>query len=79
MRGQRQGRYGFHRPNAKKIDVINVGVLDQMVGEDGRIDLSGKKVLGDGRITRKLIVSAANFSRSAKEKIEAAGGEVVVT
>ena len=79
MRGQRQGKYGFHRPNAKKIDVINVGVLDQMVGEDGRIDLSGKKVLGDGRITRKLIVSAANFSRSAKEKIEAAGGEVVVT
>ncbi|RMG05030.1 MAG: ribosomal protein L15 family protein, partial [Planctomycetota bacterium] len=34
--------------------------------------------LGDGELTKKLKVSAHRFSASAKEKIEAAGGEVVV-
>ena len=36
------------------------------------------KVLGDGELTKKLKVSAHRFSESAKEKIEKAGGEVVV-
>jgi len=33
------------------------------------------KVLGDGALTKKLIVDGAKFSKSAMEKIEAAGGE----
>lgn len=33
------------------------------------------KVLGDGTLAKKLIVDAAKFSNSAKEKIQAAGGE----
>lgn len=36
------------------------------------------KILGDGQLTKKLKVSAHRFSESAKAKIEAAGGEVVV-
>lgn len=36
------------------------------------------KILGDGDLTKKLKVSAHRFSGSAKEKIEKAGGEVVV-
>jgi large subunit ribosomal protein L15 len=32
------------------------------------------KILGDGELTKKLRVEAHKFSRSAKEKIEAAGG-----
>ncbi|MHC1631348.1 MAG: uL15 family ribosomal protein [Methanotrichaceae archaeon] len=79
LRGQRQGKYGFTRPNAKKIDVINVGDLDHIAGEDGRIGLKGMKVLGRGKVGKKLIVNAAGFSETAKKKIEAAGGEVVVT
>ena len=35
------------------------------------------KVLGTGEITRTLTVSANAFSRSAREKIEEAGGKVV--
>lgn len=35
------------------------------------------KVLGQGEITKKLSVSAHRFSKSAVEKIEAAGGTVV--
>ncbi|HPM26303.1 MAG TPA: uL15m family ribosomal protein [Methanothrix sp.] len=36
------------------------------------------KVLGSGKVTRKLSVSAAGFSATAKDKIEAAGGQAVV-
>jgi hypothetical protein len=34
------------------------------------------KVLGQGELTKKLAVSAHGFSKSAVEKIEAAGGSV---
>jgi large subunit ribosomal protein L15 len=36
------------------------------------------KVLGEGTLTKKFKVEAAKFSKSAEEKIRAAGGEVVV-
>ncbi len=39
-----------------------------------RIDV---KILGQGDLTKKLAVSAHNFSKSAREKIEQAGGSVV--
>jgi large subunit ribosomal protein L15 len=39
-----------------------------------RIDV---KILGQGDLSTKLTVSAHGFSKSAREKIEAAGGEVV--
>jgi large subunit ribosomal protein L15 len=32
------------------------------------------KILGEGDLTKKLVVRAAAFSASAKEKIEKAGG-----
>jgi large subunit ribosomal protein L15 len=37
------------------------------------------KVLGDGDLTKKLTVHADKFSKSAREKIEAAGGSCQVT
>ena len=36
------------------------------------------KILGDGELTKKLKVHAHRFSKSAAEKIAAAGGECVV-
>ena len=42
----------------------------------GRYDVL--KVLGDGELTKKLKILAHKFSRSAVEKIEKAGGEVVL-
>ncbi len=36
------------------------------------------KILGDGDLTKKLHVSAHAFSKTAKVKIEAAGGTVTV-
>ncbi len=38
----------------------------------------GIVVLGNGEITKKLTVKAARFTKSAKEKIEAAGGKAEV-
>lgn len=34
------------------------------------------KILGDGKITKKIIVQLCKFSKSAKEAIEKAGGSV---
>src|SRR5437870_2440068 len=34
------------------------------------------KILGNGELTKKLTVSAHNFSKSAREKIEGAGGSI---
>ena len=39
---------------------------------------NGVKVLGNGELKKKLTVKAAGFSKSAKEKIEAAGGKAEV-
>jgi large subunit ribosomal protein L15 len=77
--GTEMGRHGFVRlPLIPDIETVNVGLLDQMAGLEGSIELSGMKVLGSGKVTRKLSVSAAGFSATAKDKIEAAGGQAVV-
>jgi large subunit ribosomal protein L15 len=40
--------------------------------------LDGVKILGNGNIEKKLTVKAHKFTKSAQEKIEAAGGKVEV-
>ena len=43
-----------------------------------RKELDGLKVLGNGNLTKKLTVVASKFSKSAEEKIQAAGGKIEV-
>ena len=82
---------GFNNRFALKVAVINVGDLedafsagDEVTPETLRAKSLAKcqydllKVLGNGVLTRKLVVSAHRFSKSAVEKIEKAGGQVVV-
>ena len=77
--GTDMGKHGFVRlPLTEKMQTVNVDVLDQMAGPDGKVELSDMKVLGRGQVTRKLDVSASGFSATAKSKIEAAGGQAVV-
>jgi large subunit ribosomal protein L15 len=77
--GTQMGKHGFVRqPVCEELEVVNVDVLDQMAGPDGRLELSEMKVLGRGKVTRTLNVSAAGFTATAKSKIEAAGGQAVV-
>jgi large subunit ribosomal protein L15 len=77
--GTQMGKHGFVRlPLTEEIETVNVDVLDQIAGPDGIVEISEMKVLGRGQVTRKLNVSAAGFSVTAKNKIEAAGGQAVV-
>lgn len=77
--GTDMGKHGFVRlPLTERIETVNVDVLDQMAGPDGKIELPEMKVLGRGQVTRKLNVNASGFSATAKTKIEAAGGQAVV-
>lgn len=76
--GTQMGKHGFVRqPLCEEVDVVNVDVLDQMAGPDGKVEISEMKVLGRGKVTRKLEVSAAGFTALARNKIEAAGGQAV--
>lgn len=73
-------------PHRTKVQSVNVRDLERFDGEvtpealkeaglirNTRIDV---KILGYGELTKKLAVSAHLFSKSAREKIEAAGGSV---
>ena len=82
---------GFHNKFADNVAVVNLSVLDRNFenGEEvspesirAKAILKGAydvlKVLGDGDLTKGLKVTAHKFSRSALDKIEKAGGQVVV-
>ncbi|MCS7253055.1 MAG: 50S ribosomal protein L15 [Armatimonadota bacterium] len=58
----------------------NTEITPQFLLEEGIIDEigDGLRILGDGELTKPLIVKAHYFSKSAKSKIEAAGGKVEV-
>ncbi len=55
---------------------ITAAMLKEM-GVINKIN-DGLKVLGDGELTKKLTVKAAKFTKSAEEKILAAGGTIEV-
>lgn len=74
---------GFTNIFRTEFTVINVGALEGFEGEVNPESLRAKglirahlkvKVLGAGELTSKLTVRADAFSKSAREKIEAAGG-----
>src|SRR5918994_3138656 len=88
--GKQRGPYskdampiGPHRTRVQSVNVRDLERFDGEVTPEGlkeaglirntRIDL---KILGYGDLTKKLTVSAHLFSKSAREKIEAAGGSV---
>jgi large subunit ribosomal protein L15 len=64
----------------EKFDTSGQEVTPETLAEAGLIKRSDKAVaiLGDGELTIALTVKAHRFSKSAKEKIEAAGGTVEV-
>ena len=77
---------GFKCRNSKEIVGINLSYLERF--EDGatvtveslveagivKNTRDGVKILGDGELTKKLTVKVNAFSKSAEEKITAAGG-----
>ncbi|MEK7192171.1 MAG: 50S ribosomal protein L15 [Patescibacteria group bacterium] len=72
---------GFNnKPLSKKMDVINVGDLAAKFKSGSVIgsELLGRnvKVLGNGDLKMPITLRGVKVSKSAKEKIEAAGGKV---
>lgn len=82
---------GFHNPFPTRYAVINLERLNKVFAngeevtprvlqEKGVVKNSKGpiKILGQGELNRRLLISAHAFSKSAVTKIEAAGGKVEV-
>lgn len=82
---RRLPKRGFTNIFGKEYELVNVGSLNmfsdgtevtpELICSKGLIKNKHPiKVLGDGKLERKLTVSAHRFSKSAKQLIEKAGG-----
>lgn len=84
--------WGFRPPVKPAVNTVNVGDLDEQVerllGEKKAkktrkgiaVDLTQlgyDKLLGGGRVTHPLIIKIKSSSRSAAEKVETAGGQIL--
>ena len=80
---------GFNNKWAVTVFAVNVGRLNEAFEDGAEVtlkELAEKdlakgtfdevKILGDGELTKKLSISAHRFSKSAEEKIKAAGGTI---
>ncbi|GAB6284628.1 MAG: uL15 family ribosomal protein [Methanoregula sp.] len=87
------GKDGFFHNPAISVPVMDIGIIDQIVPsllaqgiakEEGdavvinAADLGIEKVLGSGKVTKKLNITATAFSEQAKAKIEKTGGKAQV-
>jgi large subunit ribosomal protein L15 len=85
------GKRGFTSPKSlgRKVNVINIGKLDEMAEKistgkgEGKffVDLESlgfTKLLGTGNVKKPLIVRVMSYSKSAAEKIKAAGGQILM-
>ena len=87
---RRLPKRGFKNIWAKKFATVNVQSLNRF--DDGAVVdgaalieagiiknvLDGVKILGNGDLSKKLVVKANAFTNSAKHKIESAGGSAEV-
>lgn len=83
---------GFsHATWDKRFHVVNVGDLDKAFADGATVDrealakaglargpADGVRILGTGEVTKRLVVKAHHFSKSAAEKIAAKGGTTEV-
>ncbi len=81
---------GFKNPTHKEYTIINVALLEERfeAGDEvtpelllkrriiKKLEKDGLKVLGEGELTKALTVRAHKFSKTAEQKITAAGGSV---
>ncbi len=64
-----------------KLEILLTKGIAVQKGKEVSINLAAlgvSKVLGSGKITRPLTISAPSFSKTAIQKIEAAGGTAVI-
>ena len=86
---RRLPKRGFTNIFRKEYSIVNLDTLDRLFAAGSEVKLeeaakagflrpqtAGLKVLGDGALTKALIIHAHKVSAGAKQKIEAAGGRV---
>jgi large subunit ribosomal protein L15 len=87
---RRMPKRGFQNINRKEYAIVNLETLEKF--DNGtevtptllvekkviKDEKNGIKVLGNGKLTKKLTVKANKFSTAAKEAIETAGGQAEV-
>jgi large subunit ribosomal protein L15 len=86
---RRVPKRGFNNRFALTVFAVNVGQIDKVFNDGDEVNLAALakkdlakgvfdelKVLGDGELTKKLTICAHRFSKSAEEKIGAAGGTI---
>lgn len=93
LRGHGKNRSRTVNPSKVKPSIVNLAVLEVHFEDGGRVapkalavkklvnTLSGRvpkvKILGFGKLTKKLTIAECEVSKSAKEAIEKAGGKVL--
>jgi large subunit ribosomal protein L15 len=88
---RRVPKRGFNNKWALTVIAVNISDLERVYNDGDEVNIESLrskslaksrcdelKILGDGELTKKLQVTAHRFSKSAKEKIEAAGGQVLI-
>jgi large subunit ribosomal protein L15 len=80
------------RTLGKKVNIINVGKLDDLADKqesEKKLEKKDKKIfldleslgfdklLGNGEITKPVLVKVASYSEAASKKLEEAGGEIL--
>ncbi len=87
---RRLPKRGFTNIFKKEYAIVNVSSLEKLEGDSfdaesllklgviRKLKQNGLKVLGSGELKRKITVKADIFSKSALEKIQAAGGTAEV-
>lgn len=91
---RRLPKFGFTNRFRKEIQIVNLSKLQEMIDNEliesvinpeilfsngviKKIDIP-VKILGEGELSKPLNVTAHHFSKSAKDKIESAGGTVTI-
>lgn len=73
---------GTAKNKAREINVCeienNLESFMKKFGKNNELVMEEHKILGDGELTKKIIIRAKGFTESAKEKIEKAGGKAIV-
>ncbi len=86
---RRLPKRGFTNIFKKQFAIVNLGRLEKLEGDSFNVDRlielgvikkadEGLKILGTGQLTRKITVEAHQFSKSALDKIQKAGGTAQV-
>jgi large subunit ribosomal protein L15 len=86
---RRLPKFGFNSPNRVELAVVNVGELEGRFADGATVDEKalrnaglvkgswpGIKILGAGKLTRKLTVRVTTCSQTARQAITAVGGAI---